>query len=52
MEDCENSITYCADEYSVVNEADAVVLMTEWNQFRGMNSDKVKARMKGNFYFD
>lgn len=27
LEDCENSITYCADEYSVVNEADAVVLM-------------------------
>ena len=41
LEDCENSITYCADEYSVVNEADAVVLMTEWNQFRGMNLDKV-----------
>lgn len=52
LEDCENSITYCADEYSVVNEADAVVLMTEWNQFRGMNLDKIKARMKGNFYFD
>ena len=52
LEDCENSITYCADEYSVVNEADAVVLMTEWNQFRGMNLDKVKARMKGDFYFD
>lgn len=52
LEDCENSITYCADEYSVVNEADAVVLMTEWNQFRGMNLNKVRARMKGNFYFD
>lgn len=52
LEDCENSITYCADEYSVVNEADAIVLMTEWNQFRGMNLDKVRARMKGDFYFD
>lgn len=52
LEDCENSITYCADEYSVVNETDAVVLMTEWNQFRGMNLDKVRARMKDNFYFD
>lgn len=52
LEDCENSITYCADEYSVVNEADAVVLMTEWNQFRGMNLDKVRTRMKGDFYFD
>ncbi len=35
-------ITYCADEYSAVNEADAVVLVTEWHQFRGMNLEKVK----------
>lgn len=28
---CEKAITYCADEYSVVNEVDAVVLVTEWN---------------------
>lgn len=52
LENCENSITYCADEYSAVNEADAVVLMTEWNQFRGMNLEKVKERMSGKFYFD
>ena len=52
LEDCENSITYCADEYSAVNEVDAVVLMTEWNQFRGMKLEKVKERMKDNYYFD
>lgn len=52
LEDCENSITYCADEYSAVNEVDAVVLMTEWNQFRGMKLEKVKERMKNNYYFD
>ena len=52
LEDCENSITYCADEYSAVNEADAVVLVTEWNQFRGMNLEKVRSRMKDNYYFD
>ncbi|MCB8650284.1 UDP-glucose/GDP-mannose dehydrogenase family protein, partial [Fusobacterium ulcerans] len=52
LEDCEKVITYCADEYSVVNEADAVVLVTEWNQFRGMNLEKVRERMNGNFYFD
>ena len=52
LEDCENSITYCADEYSAVNEADAIVLMTEWNQFRGMNLEKVRERMNGKFYFD
>ena len=52
LEECEKAITYCADEYSVVNEADAVVLVTEWNQFRGMNLEKIKERMNGNFYFD
>ena len=52
LEDCEKSITYCADEYSAVNESDAVVLVTEWNQFRGMNLNKVRERMNGNFYFD
>lgn len=52
LEDCENSITYCADEYSAVNEADAVVLMTEWNQFRGMKLEKVRERMKDSYYFD
>lgn len=52
LEDCENSITYCADEYSAINEVDAVVLVTEWNQFRGMNLEKVKCRMKDNYYFD
>ena len=52
LEDCESSITYCADEYSAVNEVDAVVLMTEWHQFRGMNLEKVRERVKDNYYFD
>ena len=52
LEDIEEYITYCADEYSTVNESDAVVLITEWNQFRGMNLEKIKARMKGDFFFD
>lgn len=52
LEDCENSIIYCADEYSAVNEVDAVVLMTEWHQFRGMNLEKVRERVRDNYYFD
>jgi UDPglucose 6-dehydrogenase len=47
-----NSIIYCADEYSVANDADGIILLTEWNQFRGMDLEKVKSRMKGNYYFD
>ena len=50
--DIEKNIIYCADEYSIANDADGIVLITEWNQFRGMNLNKVRERMKDNFYFD
>ena len=33
-------------------DADGIVLITEWNQFRGMNLKNVRERMKDNFYFD
>lgn len=52
LADIEKNIIYCADEYSVANDVDAMVLVTEWNQFRGMNLENVKNRMKDNFYFD
>lgn len=52
LADIEKHIIYCADEYSVANDADGIVLITEWNQFRGMNLDNIKNRMKDNFYFD
>lgn len=50
--DIEKNIIYCADEYSIANDADGIVLITEWNQFRGMNLKNVRERMKDNFYFD
>lgn len=52
LQDYEESIIYCADEYSIANGADAIVLMTEWNQFRGMDLNKLKKRMRDNYYFD
>ena len=52
LADIEKNIIYCADEYSVANDADAIVLITEWNQFRGMNLRKIRERMKDNYYFD
>lgn len=52
LADIEKNIIYCADEYSIANDADGIVLITEWNQFRGMNLKNVRERMKDNFYFD
>ena len=47
-----DSITYVDDIYDTLNDADAVVLMTEWNAYRGLNMDEVKKRMKGTAFID
>ena len=52
LEEYKESIGYCKDEYSAVDKVDAVVLMTEWHQFRGMNLEKIRERVKNNYYFD
>lgn len=52
LNEYENSIIYCSDEYSAVDNADALVLMTEWHQFRGADMKKVKSLMNDKFFFD
>ncbi|KJC49573.1 UDP-glucose/GDP-mannose dehydrogenase family protein [Bradyrhizobium sp. LTSP857] len=39
------SIIYCEDAYSCAEGADAVVIVTEWTQFRGLDLDRLKATM-------
>jgi UDPglucose 6-dehydrogenase len=46
------AIEYCEDEYDASKDADAIIIMTEWNQFRSLDLDKIKSRMKGNYFFD
>lgn len=38
-----DKITYCAGEYDTMKDADALVILTEWNQFR--NLDLARARL-------
>jgi UDPglucose 6-dehydrogenase len=40
------NVTYCSDEYEAAKGAEAVVLATEWNQFRGLDFDRLKAILK------
>ncbi len=40
------------DEYDALDGADAVVILTEWNQFRTMDLDRVKGLLKGRCFFD
>lgn len=45
-------ITWCDSELDAAEDADAVVLMTEWKQFRFLDFDHLKSRMKGIAFFD
>jgi UDPglucose 6-dehydrogenase len=35
-------VTYCADAYATAEGADALVLATEWNEFRALNFERIK----------
>jgi len=39
-------ITYVEDEYAAVTGADALVFITEWNQFRALNMERVRELMR------
>lgn len=52
LEHLGNSIKYMNDEYEAAKEADAMVIMTEWHQFRGMNLEKIKQNMNDRYLFD
>lgn len=47
-----DSIQYMDDIEDAIKDADAIVLLTEWNQYRGLDLDKVKSMMKGNVFVD
>jgi len=47
-----DNIVYCNNEYECVEDADGLILITEWNQFRGMDLEKIKNNMKDNYFFD
>jgi UDPglucose 6-dehydrogenase len=39
-------VTYCQDSYSTCDGSDAVVLATEWNQFRALDLERVRALLQ------
>jgi len=45
-------IIFCDDEYEAIEGADALVIITEWNQFRRLDFKKIKEMMKDNYIFD
>jgi UDPglucose 6-dehydrogenase len=39
------ALTYCHDEYEAAKGADALVIVTEWEQFRALDLDRLKQVM-------
>ena len=47
-----DKVTYCTDPYHAVEQADALILITEWKQFRLPEWNVIRSRMKGNVIID
>jgi len=45
-------IIFCKDEYESMERADALVIITEWNQFRRLDLARIKKIMKDSYVFD
>ena len=47
-----DQITWCTDELDAATDADALVIVTEWKQFRFLDFEAMNSKMKGNVIFD
>ena len=48
----ENKLTLVDDNYTALENSDALILMTEWKMFRNPNIRKMKEKMKELSIFD
>lgn len=46
------NLYFAKNAYDAAKNADAVLLLTEWDEFRNMNLEKMKSEMKGNLFLD
>lgn len=47
-----NGIAYAENQYEALDNADALIISTEWNEFRTPDFDKISARLKNKVIFD
>ncbi|MBM4140895.1 MAG: UDP-glucose/GDP-mannose dehydrogenase family protein [Nitrospira sp.] len=45
-------IMYCKNPYEAAKGSDALVIVTEWNQFRNLDLDRLKKLLKDPYFFD
>jgi UDPglucose 6-dehydrogenase len=48
----EVSIKYCLDKYEVMDDSDALLILTEWKEFANIELDKVRSLLKTDVIFD
>ena len=47
-----DKIKYCSNSYEAIENADCLLLLTEWNEFRRPDFDKIKTLLKNPIIFD
>jgi UDPglucose 6-dehydrogenase len=47
-----DAVTYVESKYTALNEADAVILITEWQEFRSPDFDEILKRLNHPIFFD
>lgn len=47
-----DNITYCKHAYDTAESVDALVIVTEWHEFRNMDLTLLKKIMRGNIFYD
>ena len=52
LENINDRIEYCENEYETMDGSDALVIITEWNQFRNLDLNRVKKSLKQPVMFD
>ncbi|MBR5685639.1 MAG: UDP-glucose/GDP-mannose dehydrogenase family protein [Muribaculaceae bacterium] len=56
MDECRrrigDSVTYASNRYDAINGADALMLVTEWKEFRLPNAETLKRMMRGRLILD
>ncbi len=47
-----DTVNYVSDIYQAIEGADALVLLTEWNEYRNLDLHRIKQTMHGNAFID
>lgn len=52
MKTYDKDIVYCYDAHEATKQADGIVILTEWSEFRQLDMDELKEVMKDKYIFD